>query len=77
MNAILEAHLKLLGLLPVRFVPAKVRPSRPDPKVMGRPGRPIEVEGVRYPSVRDAHRMRKCSAKTIYRLLDKGAARYV
>lgn len=75
-TAILNAHMRLLELLTVHTVPAKKRKSREDPK-MGRPGRPIEVEGVRYPSVRDAHRTRKCSAKSIYRLLDRGKAWYV
>lgn len=78
MSRLLDAHLRLLCLLPVRTVAARPRrPAQVAEKVMGRPGRPLEIDGVRYESVRDAYRKRNCSTKTIYKLLDMGQARYV
>lgn len=77
MSRLLEAHLKLLSLLPVRTIPAKKRGVWKEIKAPGRFPKPIEVDGVRYESVTTAHKERHCSAKTIYRLLDCGRARYI
>ena len=78
MNALLEAHLRMLTMLPVRSVEGK-KPKY-DPGEYRGPGsapRPIEIDGTRYESVSAAFKSRHCSPRTIYRFLDSGRAKYV
>ncbi len=69
----MEAHLRLLELLPKRTHEFKPKDTTTESNFR----RPLIVYGKKYNSVREAVTFLHVSTQTIYNMLDDGRAKYV
>lgn len=76
-SRVLEAHLRLMGLLPVRTEEARARREVREEERRGHGMRRIETGGVVYEGTAHAKRELRIGSARLYEMLRTGKARYV